>query len=160
MNQEAADEFRVEIAELIAKINWNLDYVTELEQQELIGYRDALYDARNLPSQGMTHITVITPISNQINAIVDYKFQFRGLIWQKYMKLISFLVERDGTNYQTEGSNLSELLDDDLMLVERGGTCYKATGEEIKESLAVGVYPPLLVYLTNQVSLVLKRLIL
>ena len=50
----------------------------------------------------------------------------------------TILVNRGGTNYRTDTSNIMAIQDTDLLLVNRGGTNYKVTGNEVKQYVSGG----------------------
>ena len=73
---QAADELKDTIRQVMQDIDINLHYVTELEQSELIGYRDTLYNARNIPGTPEDVYNYIAPAVEGVNAITNYTFRF------------------------------------------------------------------------------------
>lgn len=71
-----AEQFKSDIEDAIRVINAELDYVNETTQNELIGYRDQLRAARDLPGTAEDIANYLTPILNAVNAIVNYNFRF------------------------------------------------------------------------------------
>jgi len=55
-----------------------------------------------------------------------------------------FLVNRNGSTYQTELEQMANLEDTDLVLVNRDATTYTVTGEDLKESLKPVDIPPVI----------------